>query len=229
MNTFIIGRKKCSCSPKDLKFNTRLRVPHLKLFLAFNINRFSKGSLSDFNYNLRQVGTALLYIKRWGGPRTRIPLTLIFGENFKGAEVKNRSIFTVPNVVDRHKKKNKNKNKKKTHIIVKSIHSSLRSESKNTELNQYKLDGLICENIFLYYYDNILCSRVVLHVHHSKHRMTDDIWEHRNLTVCVREREGMRGKRGGELTSIDGGSDTIRYTFIVFTINDDFSRGTDER
>ncbi|KAE9524148.1 hypothetical protein AGLY_015513 [Aphis glycines] len=40
----------------------------------------------------------------------------------KGAEVKNRSIFTALNVVDRHKKK--------THIIIKSIHSSLRSESK---------------------------------------------------------------------------------------------------
>ncbi|KAE9524359.1 hypothetical protein AGLY_015398 [Aphis glycines] len=36
-----------------------------------------------------------------------IPLTLTFGENFKGAEVKNRSIFTAPNVVDRHKKKKK--------------------------------------------------------------------------------------------------------------------------
>ncbi|KAE9532582.1 hypothetical protein AGLY_009663 [Aphis glycines] len=31
----------------------------------------------------RQVGTSLLYIKRWGGPRTRISLTLTFGENFK--------------------------------------------------------------------------------------------------------------------------------------------------
>ncbi|KAE9521991.1 hypothetical protein AGLY_017624 [Aphis glycines] len=31
-----------------------------------------------------------------------ISLTLTFGENFKGAEVKNRSIFTAPNVVDRH-------------------------------------------------------------------------------------------------------------------------------
>ncbi|KAE9544784.1 hypothetical protein AGLY_000326 [Aphis glycines] len=31
----------------------------------------------------RQVGTALLYIRGWGGPRTRIPLTLTFGENFK--------------------------------------------------------------------------------------------------------------------------------------------------
>ncbi|KAE9544696.1 hypothetical protein AGLY_000238 [Aphis glycines] len=77
----------------------------------------------------RQVGTALLYIKGWGGPRTRILLTLIFGENFKGAEVKNRSIFTAPNVIDRHKKK------KNTHIIVKSIHSSLRSESKNVEIH----------------------------------------------------------------------------------------------
>ncbi|KAE9545734.1 hypothetical protein AGLY_001277 [Aphis glycines] len=46
----------------------------------------------------------------------------------RGAEVKNRSIFTAPNVVDRQKKKTKTK----THIIVKSIHSSLRSES-NTD------------------------------------------------------------------------------------------------
>jgi len=35
----------------------------------------------------------------------------------------NRSSFTAPNGEDRHKYK-------KTHIIVKSIHSSLRSESK---------------------------------------------------------------------------------------------------
>ncbi|KAE9535263.1 hypothetical protein AGLY_007996 [Aphis glycines] len=34
-----------------------------------------------------------------------ISLTLTFGENFKEAEVKNRSIFTAPNVVNRHKKK----------------------------------------------------------------------------------------------------------------------------
>ncbi|KAE9527305.1 hypothetical protein AGLY_013003 [Aphis glycines] len=31
-----------------------------------------------------QVGTALLYIRGWSGSRTRIPLTLTFGENFKG-------------------------------------------------------------------------------------------------------------------------------------------------
>ncbi|KAE9538575.1 hypothetical protein AGLY_005674 [Aphis glycines] len=38
----------------------------------------------------RQVGTAALYIKGWGGPRTRIPLTLTFGENFKMcSDVKN--------------------------------------------------------------------------------------------------------------------------------------------
>ena len=42
----------------------------------------------------------------------------------RGAEVKNRSIITAPNVVVRQKKK-------RTHIIVKSIHSSLRSESKS--------------------------------------------------------------------------------------------------
>jgi hypothetical protein len=42
-------------------------------------------------------------------------------------EVKNRSIITTPKRDDRHK------NKKKTHIIVKSIHSSLRSESKSTK------------------------------------------------------------------------------------------------
>ncbi|KAE9524075.1 hypothetical protein AGLY_015556, partial [Aphis glycines] len=48
-----------------------------------------------------------------------IPLTLTFGENFKGAEVKNRSIFTALNVVDRHKKKNKKQKKKKhTSFIV---------------------------------------------------------------------------------------------------------------
>jgi hypothetical protein len=40
----------------------------------------------------------------------------------RGAEVKNRSIITTPKRDDRHKKK--------THIIVKLIHSSLRSESK---------------------------------------------------------------------------------------------------
>jgi hypothetical protein len=45
-----------------------------------------------------------------------------------GAEVKNRSIITTPKSDDRHKNKNN-----KTHIIVKSIHSSLRSESKITK------------------------------------------------------------------------------------------------
>ena len=45
----------------------------------------------------------------------------------RGAEVKNRSIITTPKSGDRHKKK--------THIIVKSIHSSFRSESnKNIDL-----------------------------------------------------------------------------------------------
>ena len=41
----------------------------------------------------------------------------------RGDEVKNWSIITAPNIVVRQKNK-------KTHIIVKSIYSSLRSESK---------------------------------------------------------------------------------------------------
>ncbi|KAE9523331.1 hypothetical protein AGLY_016279 [Aphis glycines] len=118
-------------------FTVNCTTIYNKIFNIHNINiKTSIKILADENqgsgsmdiYHLRktkksrQVSTALLYIKGWGGPRTRISLTLTFGENFKGAEVKNQSIFTAPNVVDRHKKK--------THIIVKSIHSSLRSESK---------------------------------------------------------------------------------------------------
>ncbi|KAE9523665.1 hypothetical protein AGLY_015883 [Aphis glycines] len=72
----------------------------------------------------------------------------------RGAEVKNRSIFTAPNVVDRHKKK-------KTHIIVKSIHSSLCSESKNfaitkLRVSQYLLKYLKFFNAFLKIYQTIL-------------------------------------------------------------------------
>ncbi|KAE9539620.1 hypothetical protein AGLY_004872 [Aphis glycines] len=44
--------------------------------------------------------------KSASGYRSAIPPTLTFSENLKGAEVKNRRIFTAPNVVDRHKKKN---------------------------------------------------------------------------------------------------------------------------
>ena len=57
----------------------------------------------------------------------------------RGAEVKNRSIITAPNVVVRHKKK--------THIIVKAIHSSLRSESKKKSvfLMESKYYGILSE------------------------------------------------------------------------------------
>ena len=43
-----------------------------------------------------------------------------------------KSIITAPNVVVRH-------TKKKTHIIVKTIHSSLRSESKNVKSKNLKI------------------------------------------------------------------------------------------
>ncbi|KAE9536929.1 hypothetical protein AGLY_006736 [Aphis glycines] len=129
-NSMIVTRRK------KLK-TTKITFHHLHIYDCDNINSMTTSPMNNLIHDsettkhiiviiilkLRQVGTALLYIKGRGGPRTRISLTLTFGENFKGAEVKNRSIFTAPNVVDRHKKK-------KTHIIVKSIHSSLRSESK---------------------------------------------------------------------------------------------------
>ncbi|KAE9534010.1 hypothetical protein AGLY_008746, partial [Aphis glycines] len=57
---------------------------------------------------------------------SKIKNSILTKTGFARAEVKKRSIFTALNVVDRHKKK--------THIIVKSIHSSLRSESKTASL-----------------------------------------------------------------------------------------------
>ncbi|KAE9532816.1 hypothetical protein AGLY_009897 [Aphis glycines] len=57
---------------------------------------------------------------------SKIKNSILTKTGFAGAEVKNRSIFTAPNVVDKHKEKQK----KKTHIIVKSIHLSLCSKSK---------------------------------------------------------------------------------------------------
>ncbi|KAE9527224.1 hypothetical protein AGLY_012922 [Aphis glycines] len=51
------------------------------------------------------------YLQFFASSTDFIPLTLTFGEIFKGAEVKNRSILTAPNVFDRQKKK-------KTHIIL---------------------------------------------------------------------------------------------------------------
>ncbi|KAE9524227.1 hypothetical protein AGLY_015266 [Aphis glycines] len=100
----------------DLGLGTTYKKPCIKF------SRFS-GQPKNFNRYLKKNYLEKLKISIFLS-YSKIKNSILTKTGFAGAEVKNRSIFTAPNVVDRHKKK------KKKHIIIKSIHSSLRSESK---------------------------------------------------------------------------------------------------
>ncbi|KAE9541252.1 hypothetical protein AGLY_004497 [Aphis glycines] len=78
------------CNSQLLKFEksfpeTNYLIVYENICLKFKNNN-QKIILNVFHFKLkksRQVATALLYIREWGGPRTRIPLALTFGDIFK--------------------------------------------------------------------------------------------------------------------------------------------------